>query len=294
MAANKCAYYDRFLEITAKTTSVLSKNQLRCFEHQVAGHGSGEKSKGMLLLEGGILLKPVQDYPRGARETGFYEYVFSSSQNDVVELRRLIPGYFGTVSLPLVKEYLQLEDMTKGFRVPCILDVKIGKICWDPLAKEDKIKRELSKSALQRKYGLRILGFKVFNPTRQEYEYFSNADGKALITDEQLLNAFVYFLSGASGCRKTSVLSKILREMESILQWWEKQRTFLIRASSLMIIYEGENRTMAEERASDKGIDLLHEVKVKMIDFAHAFECSEKDDNFLEALKELMDLISKC
>lgn len=36
-------------------------------------------------------------------------------------------------------DFLVLEDLTKDFKEPCIMDIKIGRRTWDPNASYDKI-----------------------------------------------------------------------------------------------------------------------------------------------------------
>lgn len=35
-------------------------------------------------------------------------------------------------------EFLKLNDITNGMAEPCVMDIKIGRRTWDPLATEEK------------------------------------------------------------------------------------------------------------------------------------------------------------
>ena len=54
-----------------------------------------------------------------------------------------------------------MEDLTKKYKHPCIMDVKIGPITYDMHADAEKIKREESKFPFLEKVGFQLVGFKV-------------------------------------------------------------------------------------------------------------------------------------
>jgi len=45
------------------------------------------------------LLKPVARDHRGLREKSFYEYVWTSSDPDIIRLQQFVPRYYGTVQV---------------------------------------------------------------------------------------------------------------------------------------------------------------------------------------------------
>ena len=57
--------------------------------------------------------------------------------------------------------YLKLEDLTRTFKNPCIMDVKMGRVTWDPNASEVKRKREESKYPPLKNLGFQFLGCRV-------------------------------------------------------------------------------------------------------------------------------------
>ncbi|KAH9635980.1 hypothetical protein HF086_015554 [Spodoptera exigua] len=100
------------------------------------------------------------------REVDFYEHLKSSTQAELLELRGLVAKYFGNRKYTyngFEQDYIILEDLTERMLEPCIMDVKIGKRTWDPLATEEKIKNEQSKyAACKQQYGFCIPGFQVY------------------------------------------------------------------------------------------------------------------------------------
>ena len=76
-------------------------------------------------------------------------------------LRSLCPKFFGVVYDQQNWGYLKLEDLTRTFKNPCIMDVKMGRVTWDPNASEVKRKREESKYPPLKNLGFQFLGCRV-------------------------------------------------------------------------------------------------------------------------------------
>lgn len=57
--------------------------------------------------------------------------------------------------------YLKLEDVTRKFNKPCIMDVKIGQKSYDPYASAEKIQQQVSKYPLMEEIGFLVLGMRV-------------------------------------------------------------------------------------------------------------------------------------
>ena len=58
--------------------------------------------------------------------------------------------------------YLKLENLLANFDYPNIMDIKLGRVTYDPFASLEKIIREEGKFDAQTKIGFRISGMKVF------------------------------------------------------------------------------------------------------------------------------------
>lgn len=57
--------------------------------------------------------------------------------------------------------YLKLEDVTRQFCHPCVMDIKVGPITYDHEADEAKIARERAKSPALPQVGFQIVGIRV-------------------------------------------------------------------------------------------------------------------------------------
>ena len=115
----------------------------------VAHIGLGQQA--ILKRKDGKILKLIQPPPRGAREAKFYKEINSSNHPTDVLIQNCIPKFHGIEKIESRKEinvseeFLILDDITEGFQLPTVMDIKVGKQTWSPDASEEKKQRESSK-----------------------------------------------------------------------------------------------------------------------------------------------------
>lgn len=89
--------------------------------------------------------KPITKESCGRREIGFYEDITNSKDPILQELKQYVPKYYGTEVLTVDGKdvnYIVLDDVTRDFKEPCVMDIKIGRRTYDPLASYEKIIKE--------------------------------------------------------------------------------------------------------------------------------------------------------
>ncbi|NP_001087711.1 inositol polyphosphate multikinase L homeolog [Xenopus laevis] len=232
--------------------------------HQVAGHMYGKDKVGILQHPDGTVLKQLQPPPRGPRELNFYSMVFSldCTNSHLLDLQKLLPKYFGTWSPPGSANdlYLKLEDITRKFTKPCIMDIKIGQKSYDPFASAEKIQQQVSKYPLMEEIGFLVLGMRVYNVLSDSYETQNQHYGRSL-TKETVKEGVSKFFHNGTRLRKDAV-AECVQKVQSILQWFELQENYHFYASSLLFVYEGSSPhttkrlidgTLVEKRAVPKG-----------------------------------------
>ncbi|XP_042192864.1 inositol polyphosphate multikinase isoform X2 [Callorhinchus milii] len=202
---------------------------------------------GILQHPDGTVLKQLQPPPRGPRELNFYNMVFGSLCHDHVflELQQFLPKFLGTWTPTAAPNelYLKLEDVTRKFNKPCIMDVKIGKKSYDPDACAEKIQQQISKYPLMEEIGFLLLGMRVYQLTSDNYVAYDQCYGRGL-TQETLKDGLSRFFHNGNYLRKDVVAASI-QEIEKILQWFESQNQLCFYASSLLFIYEGSPQLIA-------------------------------------------------
>ncbi|XP_053548206.1 inositol polyphosphate multikinase [Bombina bombina] len=216
--------------------------------HQVAGHMYGKDKVGILQHPDGTVLKQLQPPPRGPRELDFYNMVFANDCTDrnLLDLQKYLPKYFGTWSPTGSANdlYLKLEDVTRKFNKPCIMDVKIGRKSYDPYASSEKIQQQVSKYPLMEEIGFLVLGMRVLDVHADTYETHNQHYGRNL-TKETIKNGISRFFHNGTYLRKDAVAGCIAK-VQSILQWFENQENLNFYASSLLFVYEGSSQQIAK------------------------------------------------
>ncbi|KAM8924358.1 inositol polyphosphate multikinase [Pelodytes ibericus] len=211
--------------------------------HQVAGHMYGKDKVGILQHPDGTVLKQLQPPPRGPRELDFYNMVFSNDCTDqnLLNLQKFLPKYFGTWSPSGSSNdlYLKLEDVTRKFNKPCIMDVKIGQKSYDPYASAEKIQQQVSKYPLMEEIGFLVLGMRVYHVLSDSYETQNQHYGRSL-TKESVKNGVSRFFHNGSLLRRDAV-ADCIQQVQSILEWFESQESLHFYASSLLFVYEGSS-----------------------------------------------------
>jgi hypothetical protein len=240
---------------------------LRVFARQVAGHGVGSRERGFLEY-GALVLKPFLDHGRGEREAKFYADAFADDASPAIAaLRRFLPRYHGAVAVRAAdgseRLYLSLEDVTHGFAYPCIADIKMGSWLWQggPILKSLK---EKYKYPHQEALGIRITGMRV---ERQGLlRTHDRAFGRAL-TAETFADGLAEFFelpcaSGAGTCVHPGLIDGIMRELRVQRQGIAEQRDYKFTASSLLLVYEGDEAAHDPRRP-------VPPFRVVMIDFGN-------------------------
>ncbi|KAI1231569.1 hypothetical protein IHE44_0007639 [Lamprotornis superbus] len=250
-----------------------------------------------ILHPDGTVLKQLQPPPRGPREQEFYNKAtyctVKSSGNDSTMLSlpkasRVLSSSLKTptpmqLKLNIIPDcantYLKLEDVTRKFNKPCIMDVKIGQKSYDPYASAEKIQQQVSKYPLMEEIGFLVLGMRstgnlpvdteqthnklwqVYHVSSDSYETQNQHYGRSLTKETVKDGISKFFHSGY--CLRKDVVAASIQKVEKILEWFEGQTQLNFYASSLLFVYEGSYQvttvrlsdvTLAEKRRVPKSL----------------------------------------
>ncbi|XP_033153228.1 inositol polyphosphate multikinase [Drosophila mauritiana] len=293
----------------------------RQLKTQVAGHTfeeSNAEAVGLLQdSKAGCVLKPLGKPECGERELRFYESLAeagASGDNDLLALLRgHVPRFYGPLKLVVNRRertFLRLEDLTRSFAKPCVMDVKMGKRTWDPESSPNKRKLEEAKYVMcKQKLGLCLPGFQVYLPKEehtQETTILRHGKdyGKSLNVEgfKQTMALFFNASTSDSKSRRAGcelLLKEVLRQLQEILAWFQRQRLLHFYASSLLICYDYSR--LADPPKSKSLINGYHQneddpaswVRVKMIDFAHVYPAEHglPDENYMFGLQSLIEVV---
>lgn len=298
-------------------------NGVEKLENQVAGHTAAQGCLGLLKTSNndGTILKPTGKMLCGIREIAFYERLKDAQKKqkqtdvDAVDattasfelLKRIVPRYYGHPKLMIEgkeMEFIQLEDLADGFAQPCIMDVKIGRRTWDPLATPEKRKAEESKyKACRQRFGLCIPGFQVFSHRCGGQLIRHGKDYGKKLTEVNIRDAFLLFLNASEdGKLQHKLIDAFLQELILIKSWARTQTSFRLYSSSVLLLYDAsrlesnglQNQHIIGLNSNHKedALDMQSNwVKARIIDFAHAFPTEDGndsvDDNYLQGIESL-------
>ncbi|XP_052743207.1 inositol polyphosphate multikinase [Bicyclus anynana] len=263
-------------EVMAKPLAMPSAPlSVQAYELQVAGHRNDkteEKFLGLLQCSNGRVLKPILKESQ-KREVDFYNRVSTSTNPELVELRKHIPKYYGCRKFTyngFEQEYIMLEDLTERMLDPCIMDVKIGRRTWDPQASLDKIRREESKYALcKEEYAFCIPGYQVYKLATGKLQKYNKEYGKKL-HGPMVRAAMKNFLNGLGSSLCRALILQFLSALWGIQKWAARQTAVTLYCTSLLLVYDaarlrdccGENRSSFKCRTQTaprrKSIHSLH------------------------------------
>ncbi|XP_034049523.1 inositol polyphosphate multikinase [Thalassophryne amazonica] len=209
--------------------------------HQVAGHKYGVDKVGILQHPDGTVLKQLQPPPRGLREMQFYSMVYAEDCSDpcLLALQNHLPKYYGTWCSPDSSDdmYLKLEDVTRRFAKPCIMDVKLGQRSYDPFASQEKREQQIKKYPLMEEIGFLVLGLRVYKVCSDSFDTYDQHYGRRLDQDTVKDGLAKFFHNGV--CLRKDALSASIHRVQHILRWFQSQRQLNFYASSLLFVYEG-------------------------------------------------------
>jgi 1D-myo-inositol-tetrakisphosphate 5-kinase/inositol-polyphosphate multikinase len=279
---------------------VISIDDTKPFPWQLGGFHSKEATDAFLLYDD-KLLKPQQSGKKGKMEEAFYQHI----QHVNSPLKTLSPSFYGIVTVRRENgketDYLQLEDVTRGYRKPCIIDIKIGKHTWDEQAGPEKQESERIKVPVQDELGFRYVGAQIYDVNKQDFKTFKKyGRSKGDHTPVAYCELMVPLFPGEAGQK---AIRPLLKQLDEILTYMKKQREYRIYASSLLFVYEGDVQT-------DKPLP----PKVVMIDFGHVtlfqhdvegrphpladiapiskLPPSEPDTNYITGIETIMRILS--
>ena len=126
------------------------------------------------------------------------ELFYEKTVEQYPDLKQWIAGYHGTKEIHMEGidgKFMILDDLTFGYDKPSVIDLKIGTQTWEEDASKEKIERESKKYPLQRTFGFRLTGMRVYNKEKKDYDIYDKKYGYS-ITEDTLNGMFALLANG--------------------------------------------------------------------------------------------------
>ena len=260
---------------------------------QVGGHGSVDKSQSMKVNKEGLVMKPVQEGVRGEREMEFFKAVTNTADPGKAVFKNFIPEFHGIHRKTLLGgktvEYLMMENLTKDFLKPCIMDVKIGARTYGPDASQKKrAQQDASYVGTKQAFGFSVPGLSVHVGEDKDQVIVKGKDYGRTLDKDNIDEVFDLYLDINNEPGLAKELAKLfVAKLMKVKELFQHQTEYHFFASSLLFVYDADvARTYKEE----DGTSLKKSVSVKMIDFAHVWPAENKTDkNYIQGVQSLID-----
>eukprot|EP00177_Eucheuma_denticulatum_P007073 GFKZ01012866.1.p1 GENE.GFKZ01012866.1~~GFKZ01012866.1.p1 ORF type:complete len:455 (-),score=74.09 GFKZ01012866.1:849-2213(-) len=263
---------------------------------QAGGHDGSFHSSGSMLV------KKVTE-----READFYEQA-----NKGAWPVGLLPGFYGRTN----GDSIQIEDLTYGFRRPCVMDLKMGIQTVED--DEKKLIKKLKMTALDvvtrtKQAGVRLEGLSMYRTLEKRRVKGNKMQSHSIsaYVGITLQDIITFFLTDEHGVR-TDVALRFQTAVEAILRQFEKNDKFRFIGSSILLIYDNDNRAphmhwaralrklhtiaphvrLTEDQIS--GLTRRTRCDVRMIDFAHTGPMPadmKRDEGYITGLRTILDAL---
>ncbi|KAL1129083.1 hypothetical protein AAG570_013614 [Ranatra chinensis] len=181
-----------------------------------------------------------------ATATGMNPWVFRCHRDHLATLAATIEAK----NTP--QNFLVLENLTWKFRLPCILDLKMGTRQYDDNDSLAKRQRKMVKvvTTTSGKLGVRVGGMQVYQVTSGRFLCRNKFYGRTLSAGG-FSAAVRHFLHDGTRLR-VEVLPPLIRRLEALVDVLENQTSLRLYTTSLLLLYEGEPVQQPTDKLREK------------------------------------------
>lgn len=100
------------------------------------------------------------------------------------------------------KGFVLLEDITRRFKYPCVIDLKMGTRQYGDDASAQKKASQTQKchQSTSEQMGVRMVGMQLYDSKQSQFVYVNKYEGRRM--DQQKFNQLMWWFFQASGLKK--------------------------------------------------------------------------------------------
>ncbi|PVU89616.1 hypothetical protein BB559_002244 [Furculomyces boomerangus] len=277
-------------------------------ENKVAGHDCVLAVEDESLIIKLVSQKEIQFYEDCTQHTDFQQFIptfygilkENPAIKEISESLDLSTIQNGIQSQDSVKTYICLENVTRGYSMPNIIDIKIGtQLHSDDAAPAKRQKmEEKAKSTTSGTLGMKICGSQVYSngvPKKFSQEYCRKLDKDGMI---KTLNEF-FPIEILGNDYRIQLIDQIVDELKDYLNI-VRTKEFRLYSSSLLLVYESNpndiesfinselNETKTDTtRPTNTTINNIEHQTTKNADFSDSDSESEPENKSLFDLRAI-------
>jgi len=193
-------------------------------------------------------------------------------------------------------DFIVLDNVIASYKLPCILDLKMGTQIWYPGDSEGKKRRHEEKSSrtTSKSMGLRLQGLQLYNSSKSSWSYKNKYHGRDF-DNQKLIETVQKFINEAPQPIRNNIAQVIKIKLYELRKIIENLSGYRFTGSSLLVIYDGSAMDLISNHVSnsssnfgsnssffDKITEILlvyNLVDVKMVDFAKSTLPGFLEDN---------------
>uniref|UniRef100_A0A0N5AWU1 Kinase n=1 Tax=Syphacia muris TaxID=451379 RepID=A0A0N5AWU1_9BILA len=187
--------------------------------------------------------------------------------------------------------YIIIENITRFYQFPCVLDLKIGTRQHGDGVNEKKVIRFKNKCerSTSKKYGIRLGGMQYYDSTSSVFQCANKYQGEALSFDQMQECILNFFTDAATHSLRRQLCVHVIKRLEELKKALLLVDGCRLFSASLLIAYDGDPNAVCDKNEC---------VRVCLVDFAHAtwkgvgdIEYTGPDDGVILGVETMLSIL---